>query len=818
MGYRNSHRGHRSGRVGSIAGTFVICITALLGLSACGGGGGGGGNSPPPPPPPPPPADAFLLNNSTLYSGDTYQPDELSADTDGRTIIRTKLTLLFKTSATTAEVDDLLARLNATVTSSIAGARSLTIRIPDPGNIANLEDIIEDTSNEAFVEAVFKSVVPSRDALPDNITEGNTTDYEIIDNQLAVRAAAAWNARAAINSDPRVIVMDWFGFGAAQLDQFLDATVTGEVHDGNAVIEPDDHGYHVSGIIAGSYGGASSVSELVTGVYPGHTNLHIVDLSNGLDDSDAETLALIYASEQTGTLILNTSLGYDCGVSGTCRERGGAMQGAIMWADRVRALELEDRLFHATVAGNIDTPNQVARDAETGSDYSGAALMQDMITAEGDPVSPLTNTLVVENLYGSDTHPREIKCLSADSMVGGHVGAIGANVTSLLNDTAGIKSGTSMAAPQVAGLAAYLLAIRPSLSPQEIAAILRDTASAVSQNADADCSDWPTPAPAIDAYAAVLALDAPGDSPVRSALLDISNDGLNLGTNDQFDEFDIEYFIRQIDAGTAALHAGNTTVKYSRADLNGDGYDGGIDKRHRFDLDMNSPPSHTTLTQIIGPNVVDFDERNLSDNDILCYYANSALFSGDTQARDALLAGRCAACAANVLFDGHRTGIFSGPAGYTIDVQNGTWTLFMDSAEWITGHDPDDDGIIENAYGASFEFPLPVPLAGESKDISNTGINLVTSYILGNQWIFGTDFNTGACAECGGKVKIDAIGASGDGTLLGTIEFIGMEGDFNAPDYTLLTSKFRAMRAFTLAGEEIVPYLQCIQQYWTFDL
>ena len=127
-----------------------------------------------------------------------------------------------------------------------------------------------------------------------------------------------------------------------------------------------------------------------------------------------------------------------------------------------------------------------------------------------------------------------------------------------------------MATPQVAGLAIYMLSIDTSLSPQKIKEILLATSQAI-PGIGGGCSAFAA-APAIDAYAAILALDKTNNAPVRKAILDIAGGNpAELGENGQFDENDLIYYIEQIETGSAEKRQGTENVKYSRADLNGDG-------------------------------------------------------------------------------------------------------------------------------------------------------------------------------------------------------------------------------------------------------
>ena len=170
--------------------------------------------------------------NADIYTGDTYDESEVSVDANGDEIIRTKLAILFSPSATKAEVDTLLSRINATVTAAIAGANSVSIRIPDPGTVENLETIIAEIESKPFVEAVIKSVIDEETAVPDNIAP-DTSDDEYINNHAAVRGTAAWNAKEAISHEPNIILMDFFGSGSSPLGNYLDTTLSGNVAIGH---------------------------------------------------------------------------------------------------------------------------------------------------------------------------------------------------------------------------------------------------------------------------------------------------------------------------------------------------------------------------------------------------------------------------------------------------------------------------------------------------------------------------------------------------------------------------------------------------------
>jgi hypothetical protein len=198
-----------------------------------------------------------------------------------------------------------------------------------------------------------------------------------------------------------------------------------------------------------------------------------------------------------------------------------------------------------------------------------------------------------------------------------------------------VKQGTSYAAPQVAALATYLWMISPQLRDGPLA----DTISAITGNATGADDQ-------IDAYGSVLSLDPVGEPDpatwrVRVALLDVDDSG-------SFDENDVTAFRAAYEAPDAGQ-----SPDYSRHDLNGDGFTGGEHGLNRFDLDRTgsvrygAPALSTVYVSIYGAGR-DIDERSPSDKDILCYYAYSALYTGDTEARDGELRDWCAGITVDV--------------------------------------------------------------------------------------------------------------------------------------------------------------------------
>jgi hypothetical protein len=148
------------------------------------------------------------------------------------------------------------------------------------------------------------------------------------------------------------------------------------------------------------------------------------------------------------------------------------------------------------------------------------------------------------------------------------------------------------------------------------------------------------PAPIIDAHAALLSLDEAGlptaaSARVRKAILDVTGDG-------KFDATDLDRYLAEfvVNYRSATDHGplANPSVRdWGRYDLNGDGFSGGSG-RQAFDLDRVGSTRYgaarfNNVTLTVEGTPVGYDELQLTDLEILCYYAYSALWQGTAQER-----------------------------------------------------------------------------------------------------------------------------------------------------------------------------------------
>jgi len=115
-------------------------------------------------------------------------------------------------------------------------------------------------------------------------------------------------------------------------------------------------------------------------------------------------------------------------------------------------------------------------------------------------------------------------------------------------------------------------------------------------------------------------------------VLDVTDEFGSADSGDQaFTEHDLETILD-------ALVAAAGDVEYGRYDLNGDGATGG-DSTNPFNLNIDWPPTFTSLSYELLGTPVTLDEAELTDLKILCYYANSPLYTGNETQRDTLLGG-----------------------------------------------------------------------------------------------------------------------------------------------------------------------------------
>lgn len=649
---------------------------------------------------------------------------EVSLDSAGAEVARTQLEIAFHKDVTVAEFNLTLQSVNAHIVSMLAGVTIVTVSIPDPGSYEGLQAVVSQLEAAPSVRFVNLGYFGSPMVLPSNITPV-ASDLVGVRHHLAVRGHAAWNA-ADILDGPQakesvMLVADFYGDRSPL--SYPEAPLSGIFGRDN----PNQHGYHVMGIIGAPHRGDGNDYGFVSGMHPSAFRLqgvdYIVDASSRLTGAQFNNAVVQSIRNADRNVVLNTSLsGWSCdtpALAASFCTPEYASQRAVTWIEKVRGssalfnVNIENKFLHLTAAGNIHPNTPDATEATLASEYAAAKLFVGLETPGvlgPEPVPNLGNILVVENVAVSQSPPPySLACLNASSKYPGDIAAVGTEVLSFFGpaqpEGAGFLTGTSMASPQVAGLAAYLWDAAPFLTPQEVIELLESTARPdhpLTLNHSA-CNTTRLPAPVIDAYAAFLALDqafaqnagALTDTPVRLALLDVAGSGTSGQTNGQFDEFDIELFLHELE---------RADLDYGRYDLNGDGETWGTVGTERFDLDINHPSSYSNVQQEVAGDLVTFDETALTDVEVLCYYAYSPLYVGDPAERDASLLPLCVDVELQVEFPStvvagedtpltvravrrHEDGSTSGMPGLTIDL-----TVLSGGTLGSTSGSTDQDG------------------------------------------------------------------------------------------------------------------------------
>ena len=494
-----------------------------------------------------------------------------------------------------------------------------------------------------LVCAAVALAIPVLAAVPQRIASPPTdAQRKALSHLFASGMASAWNARAAAKESqaPTVVVADRFGNGKPRAlfrnNGYIDAGIVGGAIDNPGDGSGVDHGYHVTGIIFGDFANDGTSPGLVTGAFPRRGKLVTIDRHEDASLVHPVELAAAIDAVQ-GRVVVNTSLGYtDCVASTAGKE-------AVDWIEIVRPLGFEDRVFHATAAGN---EGAVGGSALCGSEWSAAATRTDLTDDQNVHVDPLTNTMAVENVLEKDS-ASGLTCLTTNSNTDGSIAAPGQNVHSF-NKSGGAEdsNGTSMSSPFIAGLATYLWSIAPDLTPQQLVSAIRQNP----QPPPDDPCERPS-APLVDAYAATLSLDQTGTPsaagwPVRFAIL-------NKDGNQVFDHKDVEAIAPKVKRSLEP-----TVRDWSRFDLNGDGYTGGFDTAP-FDLDRsNSTRAGQTglagATATIEGSPASFNEDEVADADVLCFYAYSPLYAGSPTRRTAALKKLCPT--SKIAFESRRDG------------------------------------------------------------------------------------------------------------------------------------------------------------------
>jgi len=562
-----------------------------------------------------------------------YQPDfdsfEPHPDFGGHPVSKNTLAVMFEIGTSVATVNDILRPHATAVVGGMGGVAGevpgfLLLRFETDSHGA-LTTVLEDLEARSEIREVSRDLFTFREAayLPEGPEQAvgppggqwrwtRTPRYGNWGME-KIRAPALWNLDHDSFASIAVGVLD-AGFAAHEDLNFRDFNVT-------LADDPDDidHGLHVSGTIGAKFGNGIGVDGIApnSGLVAAMPN-HVPRGRGGSAFGDLDTLLRLLNAERS-IRVVNISLGiFGSGPDKQIPESDERVARAIHTLGHF----VETGLWAAHATWGV-SPLVVT---SAGNRYGGQAVLNDGFANAGlagnlkdIPDGPQILAVEALNVPGGD--PSDVRhgtnAIAALSNLGGHISAPGAGVLSTVLGGYAQFSGTSMAAPHVAGSAAVLFGIDPQLSGLEVVALLLSTAQPVPQSGAA---------PSLDAYAAALSIDRLRSGfPVRSRLMDVNGDGI-------FDEKDIE-------AALAIFDDPATDSLYSRVDFNGNSYS---DQGPGVPFDLNADGSFGNIKVDIEGEGIEFDENAASDFDILCFYAyHPDIYQGDTDRRRELIGDAC---------------------------------------------------------------------------------------------------------------------------------------------------------------------------------
>jgi hypothetical protein len=569
------------------------------------------------------------------------------------------------------------------IATSANGSPLVTLEVPRQANAGALIRLARTLGAQPGIALAFAAQMHAEAVLPE-ASPGVPVSPDAVSHLLATRFPQAWNARGAEDSGclPRrvpVYVLD--DFGPVQ-SSFLFLMNDGDFESSAPLASAaSGHGYDVSLILAAAFDAA-----VPTGAVPfaDCALLHPIEVAGRESQAEIEDIVAAVRAEP-GHFVLNNSMGDGepmicgpnrnerCTAANSTTAQAADLREHLMariaeatyLAQRLGPLGAADRMLISVAAGNVvggDDRYFFAqryrgfRDARLGNMFVLATHLADLdgllqdpnLWTSSDPSTPaniafdstaLAQLHVLLSAFGSSAPLAASNLLIVDSgspaeaadavtpsdfdYLGANVRAVGADVPLLVG--APPVDGTSFAAPQLASLAAYLWTVSDDLAGQPTAAtvahILRTSRPAPQGGVGL------LAVPLADAYQAVLALDKPGGPrKVRRALVDANDDGA-------FDPLDLQLFAAAYQLSNANRPTIPAARDFSRFDLNGDGYTGGI-VTTAFDLDVdgldpNGRPNLNTVDEQIEDYSIAFNEAALSDLQILCFYAYSPLYASD---------------------------------------------------------------------------------------------------------------------------------------------------------------------------------------------
>jgi subtilisin family serine protease len=418
--------------------------------------------------------------------------------------------LMLKTNATVGQLNALLAARGASIVASAPGDATLPnatlmVRFPTASAQA-LFDLTQSLTNEPIVEAAAPDIALGLNALPDNTGAAATWSWDPFATPAGgnwglekARVPQMWNLYGALLKNgalsvPTCVIDDRFPPHADLSFATIVPAATVQLSD---ILRPGDHGNHVAGTIGATYGnrmGIDGINPLASLVGYEYSRLNGYNMVQDVRD---------VLRRFPSTRVVNMSLGYNWYQYTNVNRPTFSSPFPLMQLAGIEAIAFN----HGRVMRNVAVgAGSVLIVCAAGND---SGLVE---TRVASPMCAAALTFGAPNILVVRSHNQNGQ-LSLFSNPGGHVAAPGEGILSAgaVATNYSVLQGTSMATPFVSGVAGFLLATAPTLTPPEIIALIQKSQ------------------PNVDAYTSLLEIDqlpsrfVTHDRQVLKMLLDIDD-------------------------------------------------------------------------------------------------------------------------------------------------------------------------------------------------------------------------------------------------------------------------------------------------------